>query len=101
MLHGYTANPQQGFVRGDGSGNGNQDDNRGENHEVGIEQKEHAGVVEAPTALQAAGRLSHTPGGNEKREKLPMRAVQISNVGKSGKPETGGKCAQRQENGAQ
>ncbi len=50
----------EGIIR-----DGEQDNDRGKDHEVGIEQDEHAGVVEAPFALQAAGGLRHAPGGDE------------------------------------
>ncbi len=74
--------------------NGEQDHDSGENHQVGVEEEEHAGVVKAPFALQTAGRLGHPPGGNQQSEDLPPGIVQILNVRKAGKAEAGGKCAE-------
>jgi hypothetical protein len=57
-------------------------------------------VVEAPLALEAAGGLCHAPHGNQQSENLPVGAVEVFNVREAGKVQAGGKCAQRQENGA-
>lgn len=82
------------------SGDGEQDDDCGEDHEVGVEEDEHAGVIEAPFAPEATGRLSHAPGGDQQSENLPPGAVKILNVRKTGQVEAGGQCAEREENRA-
>jgi len=57
-------------------------------------------VIEAPFALEAAGRLGHAPRCNQQSENLPPGAVKILNVRKTGEAEAGGKCAQGKKNGA-
>jgi hypothetical protein len=69
-------------------------------HQVGIQEDKHAGVVEAPPTLKAASGLCHAPRGSQKREELPWRSVQVLDVRKSGQAQAGGKCAYRKENGA-
>lgn len=82
------------------SGNGKHDHNGCENHEVGIQEEEHAGVVEAPPTPQAARSLCHAPRGNQQSENLPVRSMQVLYVRKAGQAQAGGKGAQREENGA-
>lgn len=82
-------------------GHGDQNHDTGEDHQVYIEQDEDPGVVEAPSAAQATGRLRHAPCGNQEGQKLPIRAVQIVDVWEAGEAQAGGKCAQGKEHGAQ
>jgi len=58
----------------------------GEDHEIRIEKQENAGVVEAATALQATGRFSHAPGGDEQGNDLPVGTVKVLDVRKTGQP---------------
>jgi len=78
-----------------------ENDDGGQNHEVSVEKNEHAGVVKAPTALQATCRFGHAPCCEQQGKKLPVRAVQVLNMGESGEPQAECECAQRKENGAQ
>ncbi len=71
-----------------------QDNDRRQDHEVGVEQDEHAGMVKTPPPLQAASRLCHAPGGDEQGKNQPPRTVEILNVGKSSEPQAGRECAQ-------
>ncbi len=73
------------------SGHGKQNHNGRKDHQVGIEQDEHAGMVEAPSALQAAGGLRHAPRGNQQGKNLPSRAAQVSDVRKPGQAQAGRK----------
>ncbi len=57
-------------------------------------------MVKVPFALQAAGRLRHAQSRNQKRKKLPIRAMQILDVWKAGQAQAGGKGAERKESGA-
>ena len=79
---------------------GDHDDDRRKDHQVGIEQDENSGVVKAPFALKAAGRLRHAPDGNQQSKDLPVRAVNIFDAGKAGKAQAGGKCPHREQDGA-
>src|ERR1035441_8346860 len=80
MLHGDAPHVQQGRVPGELSWHSKHDHDCRKDHEVGIQEDEHAGVVEAPLAPQAAGGLRHAPRGNEQSENLPVRAVNVLNV---------------------
>lgn len=82
------------------SGNGKHDHDGRKDHQVGIQEEEHAGMVEAPLSPQAAGSLCHAPRGNQQSENLPVRSMQVLDVRKAGQAQAGGKCAQRKENGA-
>jgi len=57
-------------------------------------------MVRTPFAAQAAGGFSHSPGGDEKSKNLPVRGMQIVDIGKAGKTQAGDKGAQREKNGA-
>ena len=57
-------------------------------------------MVKVPFALQAAGRLRHAQSRNQKRKKLPIRAMQIFDVREAGQTQAGGKGAERKESGA-
>jgi hypothetical protein len=72
----------------------------GKDHEVGIQEEEHAGVVEAPLALEAAGGFGHAPQGDQQSENLPVGAVEVFYVREAGEAQAGGKCAEREKNGA-
>ena len=72
----------------------------GENHELGVKKDEYAGVVEAPLALEAAGGLSHAPYGDQQSENLPVGAVEVFYMREAGEVQAGGKCAEREKNGA-
>ena len=85
---------QHGWSVEGASWHGKQDNDCSENHKVGVEENEHAGVIQAPFALQAAGRFGHAPRGNQQSENLPPGAVKILDVRKSGKAQAGGECAQ-------
>ena len=85
---------------GEWSWGSEQDHDCCENHELGVKKDEHAGVVEAPFALEAAGSLGHAPRGHQQSENLPVGAVEILDVRKAGEVQAGGKCAEREENGA-
>jgi hypothetical protein len=82
------------------SAHGEKHDDGGENHEIGVEEQEDAGVVEAPAALQATGRLCHAPGGDQQGDDLPVGAMKVLDVGKSGQTEAGSKGTDREENGS-
>ena len=82
------------------SGNGKHDHDGRKDHQVGIQEEEHAGMVEAPLSPQAAGSLCHAPRGNQQSENLPVRSMQVLDVRKAGQAQAGGKRAQRKENGA-
>jgi hypothetical protein len=71
-----------------------------QDHEVGVEKNEDAGMVEAPPPLQAAGGLCHAPCGNQQSENLPTCAVKIFDIGESRQAQTGGKCTHRENDGA-
>jgi len=86
--------------RATGSGHGKQNHNGRKDHQVGIEQDEHAGMVEAPSALQAAGCLRHAPRGNQQGKNLPSRAAQVSDERKPGQTQAGREGAQRESDGA-
>jgi|GEM_PF-4722791 len=71
-----------------------------DNHEVGIQEDEYTSVVEAPFALEAAGCLGHAPYGNQQSENLPVGALEVFYVREAGEAQAGGKCAEREKNGA-
>lgn len=77
------------------SGHRQQNHDPCQDHQIGVKQDEHPGVVEAPFALQAARRLHHAPRGHQQCEHLPSRAVQLLDIGESRQPQAGRKCAQR------
>ena len=79
---------------------GEHDHDGRKDHEVGIQEDEHACVVEAPLTPQAAGGLRHAPCCNQQSENLPVRAVHVFDAGKAGEAQAGGKCAHRKEDGA-
>jgi hypothetical protein len=73
ILHGDAASPQKMAASAEqGSGHGQQHDNGGEDHEVRVEKEKNAGVVEAPSALQAARSFGHAPRGHEQGDDLPV-----------------------------
>ena len=74
--------------------------NGGQDHEIGIKQDEHAGMVEAPFAAQAACRFKHAPRGDEQRENLPVGGMQVFNARKSGQLEAAEEGAQGEQNAA-
>lgn len=80
-------------LRREPSRHGKHDYDRRKDHQVGVEENEDAGVVEAPLALKAAGRLRHAPRSNQQSENLPVRAVKVLDVRKAGKAQAGYKCA--------
>ena len=57
-------------------------------------------MVEAPLSLEAAGCLCHAPYCNQQSENLPVGAVEVLYVRKAGEVQAGGKCAEREKNGA-
>ena len=57
-------------------------------------------MVEAPSALQATGRLRHAPRRDKQGKNLPTRAVEILNEWKAGQPQAPEKRAQREDDGA-
>jgi hypothetical protein len=57
-------------------------------------------VVEAPLALEAAGGFGHAPQGDQQSENLPVGAVEVLYVRKAGKVQAGGKCTEREDDGA-
>ena len=57
-------------------------------------------MIEAPFALDAAGGLCHAPRGNQQSENLPVGAVEVFYVRETGEVQAGGKCAQREKDGA-
>lgn len=57
-------------------------------------------MVEAPLALDAAGGLCHAPYCNQQSENLPVGAVEVFNVREAGEVQAGGKCAEREKDGA-
>jgi hypothetical protein len=71
-----------------------------QDHEVGIEEKHDARVIEAPLALQAAGCLCHAPRSHQQSKRLPRRSVQVLDVREPRQTQTGGKRAQREKNRA-
>lgn len=78
---------------------GKHDHDRCKDHQVCVQEDEYAGVVQAPFALNTAGRLRHAPDGDEESEDLPVRAVEILDAGKAGEAQAGGKCADREQDG--
>ena len=50
-------------------------DGQRQNHQLGVEQDEDPGVVQAPLAVQAARRFHHAPERGEHRQELPVRRV--------------------------
>ena len=93
-------NPLQGPFEFQGLRHGKHNHDGRKDHEVGIQEDEHACVVEAPLTPQAAGGLRHAPCCNQQSENLPVRAVHVFDAGKAGEAQAGGKCAHRKENGA-
>ena len=57
-------------------------------------------MVEAPLALEAPGGFGHAPQGGKQSENLPVGAVEIFYVREAGEVQAGGKCAQREDDGA-
>lgn len=76
-----------------------EEENQGENDEVGVEQKEDAGVIEAPPAAETARGLDHSAEGNDEDSPLPVGAVKVLNVGEAGKKQAGEKCRKRKQYG--
>lgn len=80
--------------------NGEKHNDRGQDHEVGIEKDQDTGVVKAPAALQAAGGFSHAPGCDEQCKDLPVGTVKVLDAGKAGQSQARGECAQGEKNSA-
>lgn len=57
-------------------------------------------MVEAPSALQAAGGFRHSPSGDKEGKDLPMGAVQVLDVGESREPQAGQEGAEGEDDGA-
>lgn len=57
-------------------------------------------MVKAPSAVKAASCLAHSPGSHQQGDDLPMRAMQILNMRKSGEAQAGQERAQGQNEGA-
>ena len=70
-------------------------------HQLGVEEDENAGVVQAPLAVEAARCFNHAPEGGEYGKKLPVGCVEVSGVGKSGQAHARGHCAEREDEAAQ
>jgi len=83
---------------GRGSRQRHQRHNRGQDHEIGVKQNEHAGMVEAPFAAQAASRFKHSPRGHQQRNNLPVGGMQVFNARKSGQLQATEEGAQREQN---
>jgi hypothetical protein len=48
-----------------------QEDDHGQDHEIGVEQQQYARVIESPSAMEATRCLAHSPNRDEQRENLP------------------------------
>jgi len=75
-------------------------DDGGEHHEVGIEKKQHASVVETPSALKTARCFRHAPTTHQQGKNLPRRAVKVFDVGKTGEAQAAEESAEREHDGA-
>lgn len=72
----------------------------GQNHQLRVEQDEHAGVVEAPFAVQAAGSFDHAPEGRGYNQNLPGRGVKGVCARKAFEKQTGCERPERQNDPA-
>ena len=75
------------------SGENEQDDDCDQDHQIGIEQDEDAGMIETPLSPQAAGGFAHAPCGGQKDQNLPVRATEVPAIGKASQAQTRGKGA--------
>ncbi|SPE22489.1 hypothetical protein SBA5_340015 [Candidatus Sulfotelmatomonas gaucii] len=83
-----------------GSRDRHQHDDGCEDQQVGIEEDEDAGVVQAPSTLQAASRFGHAPRREEQGKDLPRGTVKVLDIREACKPQAGQKCSYRQNDGA-
>ena len=79
---------------------GDQKDDQREDHEVGVEQDQHARVVEIPFASDTSSCFGHSPTRSEQGEKLPMRPVQIFNMRKARQQQARDERAEREHDAA-
>jgi len=78
----------------------NEKDNHGQNHEIGVEQQQDACMIEAPSAMQAARCLAHSPQGDHKRKDLPGGTMKSFDMGKAGQQQAAAKSSERQKDAA-
>ena len=77
------------------------DERESKDHEFGIEQDEHAGVIEAPFAAEAARGFAHGPARGEHGQNLPDGRMQCLDAGKAGHAQAHRECAEGEHDGAE